>query len=918
MMNMKRHTCLGRGLVTIVVAALLFAVGSVGSAEEVLLFDDFTETGPIDTHTTWKITQGKAVPYCENSILSMRSVYFHSQKVFSEPISVRFEKVVLAQPHSRSENNNLGINISTAGGYPDNILCFRFAPNMGNIYALRRFQKKEYARPYTISGWGTFMEKIATREDGSSIEYDLRIDWWPGELVRYYVNDKLVAEYSDHVMATPSPVGVKDPSACFSIGSIKVTRITKSAQEILEETAIARAKEAARKVREKAMKARVNARIQATAVEKLTYIDLINRLTDLERLAILPAPGEKCAQWSSYDRTSEYDDTSGKYINWSFNEDGTGIIRGEDGKLVFAEMEGPGVIWRIWSAKAGSGRVKIYLDGNNKPAVDLPFEGYFNRKNEPFTRSALVHRTADGLNCYVPIPYQKSCKITAEEENWGRYYHITYTTYPKGTILPTFKRDFSVAESIALDKANEILNSCGIDPAGKRRGEVTEQKTVTIAPGHTSTVMQLNGPRAITALKIKMRLPESPQDYNVLRELVLRISWDNEPQPSVWAPLGDFFGTAPGMNKYKSLPMGMTEDGFYSYWYMPFGEAALIELINDGSEERTVTFTITHAPLSRPIKGYGRFHVKWHRDAFLPVEIERRVIDWTLLKTQGKGRYCGVMLHVWNPKGIWWGEGDEKFFIDGEKFPSTFGTGSEDYFGYAWASSRLFNNSYHNQTFNMNTGNCEGHISVNRWHITDNVPFQKTFEGAIEKYFSNDRPTLYAGTVYWYLAPGGTDRYQTVPVKERIGYWILPGLITLEGERLKILGKTRGNAMRQGMSGFGTGWSGDAHLWWIDANSGDTLDLSMPVEKTGRYRLRMQLTKAGDYGIVQLYLDGNKLGNPIDLYNHGVVPTGVLDMGIHELDKGEHKLRVEIVGANEKAAKSYMFGIDYLQLEMVK
>ena len=91
----------------------------------------------------------------------------------------------------------------------------------------------------------------------------------------------------------------------------------------------------------------------------------------------------------------------------------------------------------------------------------------------------------------------------------------------------------------------------------------------------------------------------------------------------------------------------------------------------------------------------------------------------------------------------------------------------------------------------------------------------------------------------------------------------------------------------------------------------------MPVEKAGTYRLKMQLTKAVDYGIVQLSLDGKKLGKPIDLYNNGVVATGVLDMGTHELAKGQHVLRVEIVGANEKAVKSYMFGLDYHQMEEV-
>ncbi len=654
--------------------------------------------------------------------------------------------------------------------------------------------------------------------------------------------------------------------------------------------------------------------------EKLTYIDLINRLTDLEQLATLPAPGEKCAQWSSYDRRSKYDEKSGKYTGWSANGDGDGIIRKEDGKLVFAEMQGPGVIWRIWSALAKEGHVKIYLDGDDEPAVDLPFIGYFNRRYEPFTRPALVHQTARGQNCYVPIPYQKSCKITAEGD-WGRYYHFTYTTYPKGTVLPTFKRSLSAAESKALDRANKILTQGGIDPAGKRRGQVTiEQEGMQLGPGATATVAKLKGKRAITLLQVYIKdLPESPDDRNVLRELVLRIYWDGESQPGVWVPLGDFFGTAPGVNRYKSLPLGMAGHGlFYSLWYMPFEKGALIELTNDGDKERQVAFTITHAPVAKPIEKLGRFHAKWHRDAFLPKEPARRAIDWTMLKTKGRGRFCGVMLHVWNPRGGWWGEGDEKFFVDGEKFPSTIGTGSEDYFGYAWCDPTLFTNCYHNQTISM--GN-KGHVSVNRWHITDNIPFQKSFEAAIEKYYPNSKPTLYAATAYWYQAAGQADPYQPVPITERKGYWSAIKVFkvkgALEGEKLKILSKTGGTAAQQDLSIFGVNWSGEAHLWWIEGKPGDTLDLAMPVQKTAAYRLKMQLTKAIDYGVVQLYLDGKKLGGPIDLYNDGVIPTGVLDMGIHELDKGQHILKVEIVGANEKAVKKYMFGIDYLLLEEI-
>jgi hypothetical protein len=646
--------------------------------------------------------------------------------------------------------------------------------------------------------------------------------------------------------------------------------------------------------------------------ESLTYADLVGRLTDLERLARLPEPGERCAQWSSYDRASRYDAATGRYVAWDANGDGDGFIRKEGSQVVMAEMEGPGCLWRIWSAAPKDGRVRIYLDGASEPAVDLPFIGYFNGKNEPFTRSALVHTVAMGWNNYTPIPYAKSCKIIADP-GWGQYFQFVYTTYPKGTQVPTFRRQLNAAENAALDEANRILSSCGPTDGGT--------KTVSdglLSPGAVD-IHHLDGPGAIVGIRAKLAdLPPSPADREVLRELTLEIHWDGEKDPAVWAPLGDFFGTAAGANSYCSLPSGLTpEEVWYANWFMPFARSAEVRIRNEGRQNRRVKLEILTAPLKTDPARYARFHAKWHRDAFLPAEPER-AIDWTLLRTAGRGRFVGVMLHVWNPKGSWWGEGDEKFFVDGEKFPSTIGTGSEDYFGYAWCNPTLFQNCYHNQTISMNN---KGHICVNRWHIADNVPFQRSFEGAIEKYFPNKRPTLYASTVYWYLAPGGGDPYRPLPLGERVGYWNeadvqvhrVPG--ALEGEQLKMLSKTSGTPQVQDMSGYEGDWSGGAHLWWTDAKPGDRLELAVPVTRAGRYRLTTQLTKAIDYGIVQLSLDDRKLGGPWDLFHNGVVATGPLELGTQELAAGEHKLTVEIVGANAAAVKAYMFGLDYLKLD---
>ena len=647
----------------------------------------------------------------------------------------------------------------------------------------------------------------------------------------------------------------------------------------------------------------------------LSYIDLVGRLTDLEHLATLPAPGEHCAQWSSYDRKSRYDSAADKYIAWDANGDGDGIIRKEGDKLVLAEMEGPGCIWRTWSALPKDGHVRIYLDGANEPAVDLPFIGYFDRKNAPFTRAALVHTVARGWNNYTPIPYQKSCKIVAEP-GWGAYYQFVYSTFSKDTQVPTFKRVLGPEENAALDRADAVLQRCGPVARVKGAGERVHKKALKVGGGATATVARLLGAQAITGLRLKLDPPAAPVDLDVLRELALQIKWDGELEPSVWAPLGDFFGTAAGPNPYHSLPLGLDGDGWwYCNWYMPFSAAAEIQLINDGKAARRVTVEVTTARLARPVQELARFHAKWHRDAFLPEQPERR-IDWPLLKTDGAGRFAGVLLHVWNPRGGWWGEGDEKFFVDGEKFPSTFGTGSEDYFGYAWCDPHLFQNAYHDQTHN--DGNKKGHVAVNRWHIPDQVPFHRTFEGCIEKYFPNERPTLYAATVYWYLAPGGRDPYRPGPLSERVGYWTpVPTVKTkgaIEGESLKVIARTAGNPQEQDLTGFAGQWSNDAHLWWTDARPGDRLELALPVDKAAKYAVVMQFTKAPDYGILQLYLDGQKLSDPLDLYHGSVIPSGPVSLGTRELSAGDHKLMVEVLGANEKAIKSYMFGLDYVKL----
>lgn len=653
------------------------------------------------------------------------------------------------------------------------------------------------------------------------------------------------------------------------------------------------------------------------AAEKLTYPMLVKRMIDLEGLSVLPAEGERCAQWSSYDRSSRFDVESGKYIRWHANSDGSGIIRREGDWEVLAEMDGPGCIWRIWSALAQQGHVKIFLDGAEQPAVDLPFIKYFEGKNSPFDYPMLSYEMktlgSRGENLYYPIPYRKSCKIVAEK-GWGRYYQSVYTTFPPGTEVPAFTGQLTPEDAGALRELNDFLqHRLGDDPAGERTGVVAEKRTVAAAPGRATTVAELAGPRGITALRVVWpTFTDRAEQCRVLRNVVLKITFDDLRKPAVWCPLGDFFGTAPGVNPYKALITGMTEQSGYAYWYMPFARKAKIELISDDPAAHTFAFAIEHAPLRRPMEQLGYFHCYWHRDVFpLPPD---RFPDWTMLRTAGRGRFCGVMLHVWNPRGDWWGEGDEKFFVDGEKFPSIFGTGSEDYFGYAWCHPGRFERPYHAQSM---TEKNAGHQSVLRWHIADNIPFQRSFEAVIEKYFPNDRPTVYACTVCWYLSADGENPFDAVPASERWGYCIVPPLESEGG--ITVEGTPPGSVQIQRMGNFGADrWSNNDQLWWTKAKPGDKLTLVFPVEKTGTHELTVTLTKARDYGIVQLFLDDKKLGEPIDLFHAEVVPTGPISLGKHVLEASPHKLTVEIVGANPQAVKAYMFGLDRIVVRPVE
>ena len=485
------------------------------------------------------------------------------------------------------------------------------------------------------------------------------------------------------------------------------------------------------------------------AQETLTYRYFLDRLTDLAGLPYLE-PGVKCAQASSYDRASH------DPAHWGANADSGKYIRIEpNGEAVMVELEGPGCIFRIWSANP-QGKIRFYLDGDAEPTYEFDFHRLFRGEFGPqkvprpivYKRDPNNPRSAS--DCYLPIPFARSCKVTADKPH-GQYYHIGYKLYPPGTKVETFHLPLSEEDNRRLQEVALVWSRRGQNPVSPSPQAQTRRREFHLAPGQEATVVDLRGPARIAALKAKLT---STERY-ALRKVMLRGYWDEEENPSLNAPLGDFFGAAWEETYYRALPLGITKEGYYCYFRMPFARRGVLKVENQGRRPADLWFEVTYEPLAELPPYTGYFHAKWRREA------PCKVFDYPFLEAQGRGKFVGVMLFIEHPIPGWWGEGDEKVWVDGEDFPSIFGTGSEDYFGDAWGIRSDLREPLFGDNYEKRSRSC-----CYRFHIPDSIPFSKSFRMTIENYDPGFDD--YATVAYWYALPGSTDFFREVPVAERV------------------------------------------------------------------------------------------------------------------------------------------------------
>jgi len=295
--------------------------------------------------------------------------------------------------------------------------------------------------------------------------------------------------------------------------------------------------------------------------------------------------------------------------------------------------------------------------------------------------------------------------------------------------------------SIPLLSNVETRSICAENPTGEKGGGATAvpegggaralgrgwkvRPCITLPPESLTTLAEIEGPGTIQHIWITVR-------ETAYRDGVLRIYWDGEETPSVEVPLGDFFCNTHGMRyDVNSLPISVNpQGGFNSYWPMPFARSARVTIENQRWEEISGFFyQITYALGEVPAEA-ARFHAQWRRSMTSREYPEHVLLDGVA----GQGHYVGTAIGWYQFSNGWWGEGEMKFYIDGDgESPTICGTGTEDYFGGAWGfGGRTFSTPFLGYPL---YAKAEGEVprhGLYRWHIMDPIRFKRDLKVTVQ------------------------------------------------------------------------------------------------------------------------------------------------------------------------------------------
>ena len=505
--------------------------------------------------------------------------------------------------------------------------------------------------------------------------------------------------------------------------------------------------------------------------QPVTLNSLLEEMTDREHLSYYPSHQPfVLKQVSSYNRASVSKDSAGWYANYDMSHFVGVEEKAGRREFILFDEKGPGAIVRWWMTfyKAQNGTLRVYLDNDSIAVIQgAPREVLSGDRlaGYPFTASVQEGAPLGGEgrdydhNLYLPIPFAEHARITYECDALEKkfeyegvpvpggyywpdvFYNICYRQYPVETKVESFSME-------ALHEAKSLLDQTGKLLMNNRPDiSIIKEFGQKINPGD-SLVIEFSGKdQAIKSLSLALQAVNPEQ---ALRSVVLSAFFDGI--RTIWVPAGEFFGTGYIPVSHKSFMNQRLEDGtMESFWVMPFRDHGQLIFFNYGPDEIFIKGSAGIGPYKWKSNSLY-FGAAWHEYRHINSRNEiGSPFDINFINIRGKGLYVGDQITLFNNTYHWWGEGDEKIYVDGETFPSSFGTGSEDYYGYSFGRPDPFSHPFISQP--VGKGNTSWGVTVNLRHRSlDAIPFSSSIRADIELWHWASIKMNYALTSYWYVA----------------------------------------------------------------------------------------------------------------------------------------------------------------------
>jgi Protein of unknown function (DUF2961)/HEAT repeats len=445
-------------------------------------------------------------------------------------------------------------------------------------------------------------------------------------------------------------------------------------------------------------------------------------------------------------------------------------------------------------------------------------------------------------------------------------------------------------------------------------------------PAETVTIADLSGPGIVTHIWTTL----SGTEYGWPRLMRLRVYYDGSDVPSVDVPLGDFFAVGHGFERpIRSLMIRNLSDGRArnSYWPMPFEKSCRITITNEGKRRVGLYYHVDweRVPSLPPNTAY--FHARYRQA--LPAPADGK--PWVFLDTTGRGFYVGTVLSVLQAEPGWFGEGDDMFYVDGERVASIQGTGSEDYFNDAWGL-HVAEGEYTGSPISEGEG-LGARMTAYRWHLVDPIPFTKSLRAEIEhkgwtyrpdgkvKTAFGERSDLMSSVAYWYQKGIATDQPPVPYGSARLPHGnarqieVEDALADVQGEKGKV-------SVSKELF-----WGKDVLLFQGEG-PGSRVSIPFTVEEDGLYELVTQVAQAPDYGVYEIELDGGPVAarelehepgadirqqTRFDGYAYDTYVGLDRQIGWLTLPRGRHTLTFVCLGKNP-ASSGYTLGVDNIIL----